>query len=105
MTLEDLSKQISNLDAKLDSLETRVELGFSASQIRVEEGFSASQIHVEEGFNAAKMREEEILGVARLGLEANEILRDEMNRRFDASDKKTDAQISLLKSAIRSDVR
>jgi len=36
---------------------------------------------------------------------ANEILRDEMHRRFDASDQKTDAQISLLKSAIRSDAR
>ena len=83
MTLEDLSKQISNLDAKFDSLEAKVE----------------------DGFNASKIREDEILGVARLGLEANEILRDEMNRGFDASDKKTDAQISLLKSAIRSDAR
>ena len=83
MTLEDLSKQISNLDAKLDSLEAKVE----------------------DGFNASKIREDEILGVARLGLEANEILRDEMIRRFDASDKNTDAQISLFKSAIRSDAR
>ena len=83
MTLEDLSKQISNLDAKLDSLEAKVE----------------------DGFNASKIREDDILGVARLGLEANEILRDEMIRRFDASDKNTDAQISLFKSAIRSDAR
>ena len=83
MTLEDLSKQISNLDAKLDSLEAKVE----------------------DGFNASKIREGDILGVARLGLEANEILRDEMIRRFDASDKNTDAQISLFKSAIRSDAR
>ncbi|HMF88988.1 MAG TPA: hypothetical protein VK575_13005, partial [Gemmatimonadaceae bacterium] len=60
-----LSRQISNLDAKFDSLEAKVE----------------------DGFNASKIREDEILGVARLGLEANEILRDEMNRRFDASDK------------------
>ena len=83
MTLEDLSKQISNLDAKLDSLEAKVESGFKAS----------------------KIREDDILGVARLGLEANEILRDEMIRRFDASDKNTDAQISLFKAAIRSDAR
>ena len=65
MTLEDLSKQTSNLDAMFDSLEAKVE----------------------DGFNASKIREDEILDVARLGLGANEILRDEMNRRFDASDK------------------
>jgi hypothetical protein len=77
MTLEDLSKHISNLDAKFDSREA----------------------NVEDGFNASKIREDEILGVARLGLEAHETLRGEMNRRSDASDNKTDAQISLLESA------
>jgi hypothetical protein len=57
-----------------------------------------------EGFDASRARDEELRDLMKFGLEAREVLRDEIHRRFDNADQKHDEQIDLLKTVIRHDV-
>lgn len=63
--------------------------------------FAAFEKKMDEGFKDSKIRDEELRGLMKFGLEANEILREDMNRRFDAADQKNDEQIGLLKDTVR----
>ena len=80
MTLEDIASKLDTIDTRLSTLEQKVD----------------------DGFNASKVRDEELHRLTRFGLEAGEVMRDSINRRFDATDRKHDDQISLLKDVIRS---
>ena len=55
-----------------------------------------------EGFNAARIRDEEQRDLMKFGLEAREALRESVDERFAAADKKQDEQIGLLKNVLRS---
>ena len=79
MTLDDIAGKLDTIDTRLSNLEQKVD----------------------DGFNASKVRDEGLHRLTRFGLEAGEIMRDSMNRRFDAADQKHDAQIGLLKDVIR----
>ena len=50
--------------------------------------------------NDSKIRDEELRSLIILGFEAQEGLRDEMNRRFDETNTKYDEQISVLHAAV-----
>jgi hypothetical protein len=75
MTLDELSAQ---MNAKFENLEKKMD----------------------DGFRASRIRDEELRDLTRFGLEAREILRDEIHRRFDESDRKADLRITLLKDAV-----
>ena len=79
MTLKDIARKLDTIDTRLSSLEQKVDEGFRGSQIR----------------------DEELHRLTRFGLEADEVLRESMNRRFDVSDRKHDDQISLLEDVMR----
>ena len=49
----------------------------------------------------SRARDEELRGLMTFGLEARDVLRDEMHRRFEAADAKYDEQFTLLKDAVR----
>lgn len=85
MTLDDLGDQFKDLAAQFKDLVAQ---------------FNRLEKKMDEGFNASKVRDEELLRLGRFSLEANEILRDEMGRRFDQTDKKHDEQIDLLKIVV-----
>ncbi len=65
---------------------------------RMTEGFR----RVDEELNAAKIRDEEAIRLLNFGLEAREGLRESVDARFDATDKKHDEEIGLLKDVLRS---
>ena len=56
---------------------------------------------VDSELNAARIRDEKLHALMTFGLEAREVLRDEMGRRFDSMDSKHDEQIGLLKAVVR----
>jgi len=83
MTLEELA-------AKLD-----------AQSSKMDERFAALDNKVDRGFNDSKIRDEELRGLIKFGFEARDVLRDEMHRRFDDSDRKHDQQIAVLQDVTR----
>ncbi len=88
----------------IDELAARVDARFAALDQGIDARFTTLESKMDEGFKDAKIRDEELRDLAKLGIEVTEILRDEMNRRFDATDQKNDEQITLLKAAIRQNV-
>ncbi len=64
---------------------------------RMEQGFR----RVDDELNAARIRDEEAHSLLKFGLEAREALRESMESRFDATDKKHDEEIGLLKDVLR----
>jgi len=57
---------------------------------------------IDQKLNDAKVRDEELRGLMKFGLEANVALRESMETRFEAVNKKQDEEIGLLKDVIRS---
>jgi hypothetical protein len=112
MTLEELA---AKMDAGFAAADKKMNEGFAAVDERfaavddrfatfgqtMDERFAALENKMDEGFKDSKIRDEELRGLMKFGLEANEILREDMNRRFDAADRKNDEQIGLLKNAVR----
>ena len=86
MTLADIARKLDTIDTRLSTVDARL---------------STLEQKVDEGFNASKVRDEELHRLTRFGLEADEVMGDSITRRFDASDRKHDEQISLLKDVIR----
>jgi hypothetical protein len=68
---------------------------------RMNEKFDGLEKKVDDGFKDSKIRDEELRDLMKFGLEAREVLRDEMHRRFDDSDRRQEEQIALLKDAVR----
>jgi len=84
---------IDELAARLDQQFAKIDVKFAG----IDEKFAS----VDEKLNASRVRDEELRELTKFGLEAREILRDEMHRRFDETDRKNDEQISLLKDTVR----
>jgi hypothetical protein len=85
MTLEHLAEKLDALGKKVDAIDTR---------------FDALEEKVDEGFKDSKIRDEELRGLMTFGLEAREVLRDEMHRRFDDTDRKHEEELTLLKDML-----
>lgn len=115
MTLEGLSAQIGRLSSKIEVMDSKIEAMDSkieAMDSKIEtmdskidtvaqemrDGFA----RVDDELRAAKIRDESLHSLMKFGLEAREVLRDEVGRRFDATDRKLDEQLGLLKDAVRS---
>ncbi len=81
----------------IDELAARMDEKFSG----VDKQFEALKRKMKEGFDASRAGDEELRGLMKFGLEANEVLREDMHRRFDAGDRKHDEQITLLKDAVQ----
>ena len=79
MTLEDLAK-------RLEVFQTDVKAGFQ---------------RVDEQLNAARIRDEEMHSLLKFSFEAREGLRESMENRFDAIERKHDDEIGLLKDVLR----
>lgn len=88
----------------LDELAAKMDEQFSGVNDRfgaIEKRFDGLEKKVDEGFKDSKIRDEELRDLMKFGLEAREVLRDEIHRRFDEADRKHDEQITLLKDAGR----
>lgn len=107
MTLDDIGRRLVAIDAKVTSLQAdmtavKSNLGSLESDVtslrtEVRSGFQ----RVDQELNAAKIRDEKAHDLLKFNLEAREGLRESMEARFDAVEKKQDEQIDLLKHAIR----
>lgn len=117
MTNDDLSTKVGGLTTSVGTLFTKMDtlattVGALAMTVdalamtvdglatRMDTRFEALDQKVDQGFDKSKIRDEELRSLVKFGLEAREVLRDEMHRRFDASDRKHDEQITLLKDAV-----
>jgi predicted nucleic acid-binding Zn-ribbon protein len=81
---------VDNRFSRIDEASTKMEKRFERLEQKMDDGFGASRV-----------RDEELRGLITFGLEARDVLRDDMHRRFDAADQKHDEQIHLLKDVIR----
>lgn len=88
-----IDQKFDGIDKKFDSIGTTFEA--------IDKRFESLEQKVDAGFNASKVRDEELRSLMSFALEADEVLRDSMSRRFDAADQKHDEQIGLLKDVIR----
>jgi septation ring formation regulator EzrA len=95
--LAGIDQKFAGIDQRFDRIDQRFD--------RIDQRFEALEKNVDEGFNASRARDEELRDLTKFGLEAREILRDEMHRRFDAADRKHDEAISLLETAVRDSSR
>jgi urease accessory protein UreF len=83
MTLADIAR-------RLDTIQSDMAQGFQ---------------RVDEALNAAKVRDEEILGTAKVGLEAMQMLEEKVDRRFADTDRAMADQKALIETAIRATAR
>ncbi len=83
MTLADIAR-------RLDTIQSDMAQGFQG---------------VDEALNAAKVRDEEILGTAKVGLEAMQMLEEKVDRRFADTDRAMADQKALIETAIRATAR
>lgn len=97
---ETIDQKFEAIDRRFDAIDRR----FNAIDQRfdaVDERFNTLEQKVDDGFSASKIREEELHRLMKLGLEAREVLADEMHQRFDEAARKSDHQITLLNDAVR----
>lgn len=107
MTLAGIAKQLAEIREDIAGVKTDVAglktdvagVKTDGSSLRGE--FASLRSEMREGFNASKVRDEELRSIAKLGLEAHQGLLETTTARFDATDKKHDEAISLLKAAVR----
>jgi len=84
-----------------DDARIAVEMTVEELAAQMNEQFAGLKKSMDQGFNDSKVRDDELRDLMTFGLEAREVLRDEMHRRFDAADRKHDQQITLLKDAVQ----
>lgn len=89
--------RLSRIDTLLDKFAANIE----AQLQDVEKRFEGLDQKMEQGFNDSKTRDAELRGLMTFGLEARDVLRDEMHSRFDAADRRHDEHITLLKDAVQ----
>lgn len=100
MTLDDIGQRLETLQSDVTSLKSSVQSvqsNLTSLQAEVRSGFT----RVDEELNAAKIRDEKAHDLLKFSLEARDGLRESMDARFDAVEKKQDEQIDLLKHAVR----
>ncbi len=96
-----IASGFTGLKRDIQSLDARMQDGFHTIDERfhkVDERFGK----VDEELNAARIRDGEAHSLLKFGLEAREGLRESMEACFDATDRKHDEEISLLKDVLRS---
>ena len=101
MTIDELAAKFENLEQKMDQRFETMDQRFESLEQRMNKRFEGLEQKMDQGFNDSKSRDEHLLGLTRFNLEADEVLRDSMMRRFDDADRKHDEQISLLKDVVR----
>ena len=67
---------------------------------KMHQGFVRLEQKIDRGFNDSKTRDQRLEGLI-IGLEAREVLRDEMHRRLDTADRKNDEQTTLPEDAVQ----
>ena len=102
-----LESRVTSMDSRVTSMDSRV-TSIESPVTRIESRFTSMESQYEglrhamtQGFNESKMRDEQLRERMTFGLEARDVLRDEMHRRFDESDRKHDQQFTLLHDAVR----
>jgi hypothetical protein len=96
----DIDKRFGDIDKRFGDIDKRfgdIDKRFDNMQAEMRDGFA----HVNHQLNQAKVRDEELHRLMKFGLEAREALRETMDARFDAADRKHDEQIGLLKDVLR----
>jgi septation ring formation regulator EzrA len=104
MTIEELAAQMNTQFADVNEKFADVNEKFAGVNEKfagIEHRFDELTKRVGEGFDASRARDEELRDLAKFGLEARDILREEMHRRFDDTDRKHDDSIELLQTAVR----
>ena len=79
-------------------LESSMSMTIDELAAKMDAKFEALDQKVDQGFEKSKIRDEELRDLMKFGLEAREVLRDQMHRRFDTTDRKHDEQIAMLKA-------
>ena len=87
-----LKADVTGLKADVGSLKGAVQ----GMDTRMTEGFR----WVDEELNAAKIRDEALHGLMKFGLEAREALREAVDARFDATDRRHAQEIGLLQNVL-----
>ena len=95
-----LESRVTSMDSRVTSMDSRV-TSIESRFTSMESQYEGLRHAMTQGFNESKMRDEQLRELMTFGLEAREVLRDEMHRRFDESDRKHDQQITLLHDAVR----
>lgn len=104
MTNDELAARMDQGFAAVDQRFARIDARFAAIDQRftgIDQRLEALDKKMDDGFNASKVRDEELLGLMKFGLEARDVLREEMHRRFDATDRRFDDQLTLLADAVK----
>jgi hypothetical protein len=104
MTVDELAarmdQQFAALDQKFEAIDQRF-AGVDQRFAGIDRRLDALEKKVDDGFNASKVRDEELLGLMKFGLEARDVLRDEMHRRFDEAARQREDEITSLWDAVR----
>lgn len=107
MAGNDMRQELQELKTAINDLKKEMGTAFDASRDRDEklaQGLNESKKRDEEvarGLNESKIRDEELRRLTKFGLEAREVLKESIEARFDAADKKHDEEIGLLKDVLR----
>ncbi len=92
-----LKGEINGVKGEMAGMRADLKGDIRSLDSRMEQGFR----RVDDELNAARIRDEEAHSLLKFGLEAREALRESMESRFDATDKKHDEEIGLLKDVLR----
>ena len=104
MTIDELAARMEEQFKGVNDRFTGVDQKFIGLDQRfdgLEKRFDSLEKKVDDGLNDSKIRDEELRDLMKCGLDAREVLRDEMHRRFDEGERKQDEQLTLLKDALR----
>jgi uncharacterized coiled-coil DUF342 family protein len=107
MTLDGIAKRLEALQTTVAGLQSNMtEMKSEMTEMKSGMAGMTTEIsdvkhHVKTGFNESRIRDEELRDLMKFGLEAREALRETVDARFDATDKKHDEELGLLKSVLR----
>lgn len=107
MSLEGIARQLEAIRSDVAALKTDMTgmktdmTGIKTDITGMKADMKTVKDDVKTGFNDSKVRDEELRSLMKFGLEAREALRESVDTRFDATDKKHDEEIGLLKDVLR----
>jgi uncharacterized coiled-coil DUF342 family protein len=114
MTLDGIAKRLGALQTAVAGLQSNMtEMKSDITEIQsdmteMKSGMAGMKTeisdvkhHVRTGFNESRIRDEELRDLMKFGLEAREALRETVDARFAATDKKHDEELDLLKNVLR----
>lgn len=107
MTLDGIARQLEAIRSdvagvKSDMTDMKSDMtGMKSETARLKDEMRDGFWKIGEDLNAARIRDEELHRLMTFGLEAREGLRESVETRFDATDKKHDEEIDLLKDVLR----